>query len=494
MYSISKQLVSILFAVTAVGCSASNAQVSVSEGVLDDRGYEIEVIEMTVSPAAQPSPIFTHRLTWLPHETTAGNAATVYLHSLGQNALTRKWKKAEGAFGDDFEAWANYETPRDTIPLDDLRKASGYFDEYIRQHIVRASSRRDCDWGYGLEDLKGDLVFGLHLNGLQDTRSISRVLSLQTKLAILESRFEDAIRLMKMNYRLAENVGRVKLLIGSLISFAEVGIANGNMVDFIATPDSPNMYWALTELPQPVADLRGAFRLECRALMRIFPIFDDVESATHSSEEWARIIGELFESVLSTQLQGYQPPTGMKYIPTAIGIMAYGPAKERLIAQGFDEAEVEAMPVGKVLLLDANREYRLLADQVEKEIYLPYPSSLQRSDAIERIFIEAEKTALNSFGKIMAAMTLPAIQQVLNANVRVRRDIDALRLIEALRMHAAEHGKFPESLGDISLVPVPANPATGRAFEYRLDGETAVVELPRTDGVTYSKRYRITLR
>ena len=91
-------------------------------------------------------------------------------------------------------------------------------------------------------------------------------------------------------------------------------------------------------------------------------------------------------------------------------------------------------------------------------------------------------------------MILPAVQQVTNAQVRTQRDIDVLRVIEALRMHAADAGAFPKSLDEITAVLVPKNPATGKPFEYRLDGETAILELPRSDGITYSKRFMITLR
>ena len=485
-----KQFVMLLFALSGFGASAAFAQVTVTE--IEEGDDQIEIIEMTVSPAAQPSPIFKHRLTWLPHETTAGNAATVYLSSFSENFLNRTSRQAKEAVGEEFEEWAYNDTPRESIPIDKLRKASAFFDEYVKLYIERASMRRDCDWGYQLEDLQGPLSIGLSLNGLQETRSASRVLALQTKLAILESRFDDAVKLMKMNYRLAEHVGQVKVLVASLICFAEVGITNGNMVDFIAAQDSPNMYWALTELPRPFADLRGAFRLECAFMQRIFPALGNVESQSHSPEEWASIVAELSESAWS--MPGESPPTGMKFIPTAIGVLSYGPAKERLIAQGLGEEKVEAMPVGQVLMLDASREYQLLADQMEKEVYLSFPIATQRAGAVEKMLMEQEKTAFNSFGKIMATMMLPAVQAVLGAGARTQRDIDALRLIEALRMHAAEHGKFPASLDEISVVPVPDNPATGKAFEYRLDGKTAVVELPSAYAIHYSKRYRITLR
>ena len=96
------------------------------------------------------------------------------------------------------------------------------------------------------------------------------------------------------------------------------------------------------------------------------------------------------------------------------------------------------------------------------------------------------------FGKMMAGMMLPAVAHIRSAHVRVQRDIDALRVIEALRMHAVETGKFPAALSDISVVPIPSNPQTGKPFQYRLDGDTAVIELPHLSG--YAKRFRISLR
>ena len=483
----------VLASVVSAG-SVLAAQIKVTEAdwSSDDPGDHVELIEMTVSPAAQASPIFQHRLTWLPKETVAGNAATIYMHSLGENLLRGKWQRLEKEFGDELYDWARYETPRDQIPIDKLKRASAKFNSYIQQHIDRATRRRDCDWGFGLEELTGPLVIGIHLNGLQETRSISRAIALQTKLAILESRFEDAIDLMRMNYRLGENVGRVQLLIGSLLAIAEVGITNGTMVDFIAAPNSPNMYWALTELPRPMVDMRGAFRMECGMALRIFPEMANAGTADHSVEEWSRIVQGIPRAT-SEFYQAERTP-GMVFIPTAIGIMSYAPAKKRLIEAGMDAAKVEAMAVGQVMLIDASREYRRVANMVEKEAYLPFPEFNKRSEAVEDFLRATEGDAFDSFGKLIAAMLLPAVQQVRSAQVRTQRDIETLRIIEALRMYAAETGKFPARLSEIKAVEIPGNPATGKPFEYRLDGEVAVLELPRSDGIVYSKRYRISLR
>ena len=490
-YSLSMLLLSVL-ALSLVSSSAI-AQIKVTEADWSSPETEVEVIEMTVSPAAQASPIFKHRLTLLPDQTVAGNAATMYLHSLGDNLLRGKWKEIAHQLGDEVESWGYYDTPAEEISIEKLRQASEMFGDYIDQHIARASKRRDCDWGLGLEELTGPIVIGLQLNGLQEMRSISRALALETKLAILESRFDDAIDLMRMNYRLGENVGQVKLLIGSLIGIGQVGIANGSMTDFIAAPNSPNMYWALSELPRPMIDFRGAMRLECRMALRIFPQINTAEELEHSAEEWSRIVQDMPRHAMEIY-RSDEAPSGVKFSAAAVGIMSYSPAKERLVASGMDAEQVENMPVGQVLLIDAKREYQRIADAVEVVSYVPFPEAIQKSKEVENFLKLEEATAFSSFGRFIAIMILPAVQQVTNAQVRTQRDIDVLRVIEALRMHAADAGAFPKSLDEITAVLVPKNPATGKPFEYRLDGETAILELPRSDGITYSKRYMITLR
>jgi hypothetical protein len=75
----------------------------------------------------------------------------------------------------------------------------------------------------------------------------------------------------------------------------------------------------------------------------------------------------------------------------------------------------------------------------------------------------------------------------------LERDIAALRVIEAVRMYAASHaGRPPKALSDIDRVPVPLNPATGKPFEYRLEGRTAILDLPASDGIpNCARRFEI---
>ena len=64
----------------------------------------------------------------------------------------------------------------------------------------------------------------------------------------------------------------------------------------------------------------------------------------------------------------------------------------------------------------------------------------------------------------------------------IRRDtsIAANRVIEAIRMEAAQNGgKLPQSLAEVTVVPAPDDPRTGKPFPYTVQGNTAILEVRR---------------
>ena len=58
-------------------------------------------------------------------------------------------------------------------------------------------------------------------------------------------------------------------------------------------------------------------------------------------------------------------------------------------------------------------------------------------------------------------------------------------------MYAAGHdGKLPATLADMKEVPIPADPLTGKSFEYTVDGENATLYGPpppvwRNEAINY---------
>ena len=71
---------------------------------------------------------------------------------------------------------------------------------------------------------------------------------------------------------------------------------------------------------------------------------------------------------------------------------------------------------------------------------------------------------------------LPNVRSARLGEARLERRIAAVRVVEALRLHAADRGgELPGSLDQLQAVPIPLDPMTGKAFEYGRDGATAVL-------------------
>ena len=461
---------------------------------ITDDDYNV-VYKLAVTPAAEPIPAFKYRLTVEPHKTIPGNAITHYLRSQGESSRSGPWGKIREEFGwEEVDDWYDLERDASTIPLESLKKASGSFDSYVKNHLVRATLCREAEWGLAIEDLRGFETIQFLLPSIQQTRDIARALMLQNRLALIEGRFDDSIDRIRMTYVLGQHVSKLEMLVCSLVGMAEVGMANECMIDLISTEGSPNMYWALSELPEPIVSIRDAIRLESSLPLRMFPVLSDVQTAQHSKEHWNELVQELVKSFAdigsSISVGGPQDDfTSRQLFISAFALAGYTGAKKNLIDSGLDPDAVEKMPVLQVILLEAAKEMERMSQEMEKTYYVPYPKASKMVEEIE----DRLSRPMTSLGGAVARILLPAMQQVRQAEVRVQTEVNTLIVIEAIRHHLATKNELPESLDDLEL-PVRNNPYTDLPFQYELNGNTAVIEIPREAGSIRPVRYEITLK
>ena len=462
------------------------AEVAVIEDAEGQQG--LTIFRMTVTPAAESVPALKHRLRLPLHLRKPGNAATYYLRSFGEGgAPGRLWRRLVERHGEEIHSWYSNEIPIEELPLEQVREVARAFDS---EHYKSASRCRRCDWGLAEEDLQGLEAISFLLPDAQESRAISRGLVLLTRLAIAERRFDDAVEYMRMNYQLGQDFSKQRFLVCSLIGLAEVNMTNASMIDFIGAQGSPNMYWALSELPRPLINVREALNLDMSLGLRMFPALLDAETREHAPEEWKRLVVTTVNDLRSADslLDSRLPKNEIlaKFGVAGMSLAIYPSAKQRLIAAGDDPQAVEAMPVTQVLLIDTAREYQKLADEQEKWFFVSYQD-------MRRVNFDQFQLA-DGFGPMLADLLLPAVQAVKTAQMRTHWQTNAIRTIEALRMHAAETGEFPESLDDVNVAPVPKNPITEAHYTYRRDGKKVVLELPFADGMPGTAwRFEITL-
>ncbi len=475
-----------------------------------DAVNDVEVIRIAADPADAPSPLLKYRFDLKPSQTTPGNAAADYRRAFAENGTRGAWEAARQMYpGDQIdgeplaERLYDSDTPLHKLPKDKIAKVSQKFDSVIQNYVGPGTSRRRCDWELPTLDLKGPDLIAMLLPDIQGMRSLSRAVCLQTRAALVERRYDDAIDLMRINYTMGRDTGREPLLVCDLVGIAICGMASNTVLDLIGSPDSPNMYWALTNLPTPLVPIRRAIEVEMEIGKRTLPFLLDVENANWSYDEWnarwkrgARVFDENHLWMDEDEL-----PRGIELTPMLFGVASYTHAKSRMVGWGYDTDAVEAMPVGQVLALYSSRVYQDIADKMEVAQSLPYPESRAIYDEADRDLQQRGPYSNHPDRELipLASLLLPAVGASRDAEVRLDRTIAALRVIEALRMHAARNdGELPKSLGDVTCVPIPKNPATDKGFVYNLeqiDGKaTAVLTLPRSDGITQSYRYELTMQ
>jgi hypothetical protein len=178
--------------------------------------------------------------------------------------------------------------------------------------------------------------------------------------------------------------------------------------------------------------------------------------------------------------------------------MQHPSARKSLLAAGKTEAELDAMPPAQVVMLDALVRFRNLRDEHYVWFNAPYAEAMQGMRTSEARVRELRERP--SFDYLQAALLLmlPAVDKVYGAQVRTERRLASLRAVEAVRLYAAQNdGKLPGKLADVTAVPVPTDPATGRAFEYTADGDRFTIDVQPPPGQKVQQgnswKYMVTL-
>ena len=255
------------------------------------------------------------------------------------------------------------------------------------------------------------------------------------------------------------------------------------LIEIIEQPGSPNLYWARASLPHPLVDMRRGMRFEMELPVRMFPFLKDAETAQRTPEEWQKLMMEGLNQI--TEVAGSSarlPEWQSRLVATGGLLMVYPEAKKRLLEEGFNRDELEKMPVAQVVAVQTSRAQKRVYHQVFKWTSLPYSQQGTRADdSFRRMLADMGGPEQSSVADplFLARLLLPGVQQAMNAEIRLQANFAALQTIEALRMHAAASGgELPKALEDVTIVPVPLNPATDQPFPYEFRDGVATLTVP----------------
>jgi hypothetical protein len=433
---------------------------------------EPEPIKLTIRPAAAPVPALKYRLLPEVRERTPGNAALLYYRAFSPEW----WGYYRRELAKQVEKWGEN---RRQLPPESLRaiRLKGL------EEVDLAARREYCEWQF-TERVRKDGIAML-LPDVQGFREFGSLLAIRARLEVSGGHFDRAAYTLQTGFGLARDVADAPLLVSALVGLAISQIMLEQAEELIQAPGSPNLYWALTDLPRPFVSMRKPLEGERLIIDSLLPGFREMLAAPSITPLSPEQMHEHLDRVLMVLRSELGLGAGDVQARLGFAVFAaraYPEAKRFLIGQGRPVEQVEALPVLQVALLHEVYQYDRLYDEVLKWYGLPYPEARNGLEQADRLLKE-HVVRTGGPGLSLAGFLMPAVQKVVFAGVRGDRRIAALRCVEAVRLYAAHHdGKLPASLNDITAVPVPADPLTGKGFEYRVSGDKVTLYGPPPPG------------
>jgi hypothetical protein len=436
-----------------------------------------EPTRFTISPMAAPTPALKYRL--LPEfiDQIPGNAAVFY----GKVTAEQTSFFSSRELWDQMEIWLE-------MPIDALRQTDARvpFDPYYLRQAARCTT---CDWQFPLREGK---YFELLLPEVQQMRSFTKILNTIARIHIARGEYEDAIENFQTAFALARNVAAGETVVNGLVGIAASRIVYHQLMDFVQQPDAPNMYWALTMMPQPLVAIHSGVEAELSTFELSYPKWKDWDTnefskKEFSKDEWREILYGLCEymSALSNddEILGSADELYRDMIAESKS------ARQALVKNHEQTARnVEAMTNEQAVALHVLRVIKARQQDVAKHFHLPYPQARDGMFAAMSQFEDPPNQVLMLFDKIGSPLL-----HIRKAIVRNSRSLAVLRIIEALRIYSAAHeGQLPEQLSEVTEVPIPLNPVSGEAFEYKLTDGVATLSGATVDWVPYS--YEIVMK
>jgi hypothetical protein len=396
------------------------------------------------------------------------------------------------------EAWN--ELPIDQLPLDEIR-AHGVLDgmaynpPYARLMVfIDQAARYDrLDWNIR-DNLKRDGISTL-IPEVQKLRSLSAVLRLRMRSEVKAREFAKAIETAKTLFGLVRMLEQHPTLIGHLVGVAIASQAIEALEEMVQQPGCPNLYWGLTDLGSPVVDIRPGAQGE-----RTF-LFDQVRQILEAR-------GPLADEELMTAFRKFDglyslpegqpkrevpPPPSTQFKKLAADAAWVESARKYLIDTGSPPELVKSFtPLQAVFVADF-RHYEQFRDDALKLLPLPLWEAAPLGAKLD----EDLKQRKGEGKYVLGPEMVPAVMRVRQANARIDQRVAYLRVVEAIRLHAHEHGgKPPASLDEVKM-PLPLDPVTGKPFTYSIkDGDVAVLHggNPRLAEPKWNREYEIHLR
>ena len=391
--------------------------------------------KLTAQPAAEPVPALKYHFIPSMLDQTPGNAAIFYLKAAMLQGISAQHHKNMESISE----WLAQ--PVDKLPRQSVRKLLAEYKSPLHEVELGATKRAVAIGSCSCAD--GD-PFSITLEEVQRAREWGRLLALRARLQIAEGKPDEAIATLRMAFVLAQHVGEQPTLVSGLVGLRIISSAVLDQVEtLMQTPNAPNLYWALSMLPNPAIDFRAAVQFEMHGIELTFPELQDVETSSRTAEDWQAMLNALTRKITTLNELVGDKTISDRFADPAWQTKAEPAAKKYLVENGHAAEKVQAMSSSQALIVATKAHYRVVRDSLFRWFYVPYWQAQAGFKAAERALADDKP----DFDLLPVRSFLPAMANVSFTSARLDRRIAALRILEALRIYAAAHqGQLPAQL------------------------------------------------
>jgi hypothetical protein len=442
-----------------------------------DAGSAETVVHISVRPMPAPKPALKYQLLPELRELNPGNAAHNYLKCFAEqrNFFFSKQAVAERA---------RYRSmPLGELPAEELRDYGKF-------------ALRQADWAARLDTVDWQLTQHLQAEDLDllhpevgRLQALAEALQVRFRAQVAGRHFEDALNTAKTMFALARHLGEYPREAANLVGLSVAEMALATLEEMVQQPGCPNLYWALSDLPCPLVELRKGLQGERARMATDLRLLRD--DAPMTEEQLEKFVSQLSGRLGFARVQAGQVPRNLRAMlaERVKNLDQVAAARQRLVDAGDAGELIENFPLLQAILHDSLPSW------------LGQSRSLQRFLPLQIIVLDEKRDyearwdenlkllglapwqmdAMNASNapeccedNVFAGL-LPPIREARRLQASLEQRIALLRHVEALRLYAATHGgRLPEKLADLS-VPLPFDPFTGKPFRYEVEGTAAQI-------------------
>ncbi len=343
----------------------------------------------------------------------------------------------------------------------------------------RAAYCRNADWDYpddGTEPL--DRV---RISDVSDANKVLRGLAVHCRADIVEGNIEAAIDKLMIGLGCTVHLQTPPFVVQKLTQNRNYKMFLDRIEELIQHENSPNLYFALTALPDQLIEIECLADWLRRNPWHHIEGFNNLEQE-RTGQEWQDLrieleIGRRFDHIVNGVYVDNNAPEMVRerfqtYVESGVAnLPRLQPELEsRIVSISDDEIAVRYFKA----------QYEALADYYACIVLMPPEEALPLLTEIADQLEDEEWEEVQQ--------KLPAIVHFYADVWAVRRRVAALRVIEALRDHAARNDEMPASLDEIVFPPIPNDPMTGEPFGYTLNADGIAVLTAAPIVVTNGRR------